>query len=54
MAIMKWWLTVMLYMPGPRGSMIPECVTKDVCGRQMRIQSGKIETHFRRAESEGS
>jgi len=53
-AIMKWWLTVMLYMPGPRGSMIPECVTKDVCGRQMRIQSGKIETHFRRAESEGS
>ena len=53
-AIMKWWLTVMLYMAGPRGSMIPECVTKDVCGRQMRIQSGKIETHFRRAESEGS
>jgi hypothetical protein len=23
-AIMKWWLTVMLYMAGPRGSTIPE------------------------------
>ena len=40
-AIMKWWLTVMLYMAGPRGSMIPECVTKDVCGRQMRHQIGQ-------------
>jgi hypothetical protein len=40
-AIMKWWLTAMPYMADPRGSMIPECVTKDVCGRQMRQQIGQ-------------
>jgi len=48
---MKWWLTVMLYMAGQRGSMMPKCVTEDAkCG----IKLGKTKKHFRRAESKGS
>jgi hypothetical protein len=53
-AIMKWRLTVMLlHMAGPGGSMMPECVTTDVCSRQMRHQIRQDGTRFRRAESEG-
>jgi hypothetical protein len=51
---MKWWLTVMLYMAGRRGSMIPECVTKDVWGRQMRHQIGQDRNPLSRRRERGS